>query len=789
MNFSLLSENLEYVWYAYSNTDFNLVAWLRNPETQNLLINSLSHHEGKNFELTLFFLKNVEMWNDPKLARTISERLMARLEENSFENLFFTFYNPLKILILIMEFLRIISDKLVYNKNSLIMTSNKFYNIAKSLITKINDEKELNFILRDKDLEERRVIYIIYENKLWDLIEMQNVENVIEVLWNGGIFSDYGFFSLYSISQNLSFSKDLQSLHTKENLFFFQNHNILDSQHHFPFQRVVWTYNCRIRYFSEIFVNVILLGLSVFGIIRINEFLIIETNDSDEIYDFLLIKNFNYFIFISCIYLLNFPMTILNRIFYLKKMNIKYSLEYEELVDLSIAFISFFETLFFYQIYINRMEINYALSICFSFLLFFVILKFLFLLKNLKAFGPWMKSLVIVCIECAKFIIILALVVIYFGFLGHISLYGAPNKRFDTVNQCILYLVEVCFGQFTFQDYEEFKPLWGRIYLVGYLFIVAIIFWNICTSILTFAFEQASKTGRVRFYHELIGNIRKLEYDKAYGCLVCVPFYLSFINAVFIGFCLFSKNEEKIQKLNRLMCRIGYFPLFCIVIIIIVLLNIACLPIYYFFNLVKITFMVFFKKFNKAEFLRVLFQWSIGGMLIMIWQTIKETKSFASYLWYGQRLKIKEKKIVCNLTYHILAKTLSELYKKGNSICELHQIIDAINQEEMMTPLRNIEKSAMLKKLRKFSKNYLDGHHFKKNNYSEIIKNKKISDPGELLDVLEGLAIIIQQIDELTKEKKRMIMFPVKNILKLMRDYSKASMSLVNFQLLNEVLR
>lgn len=43
LNFSLISENLEYVWYCTSNPDFDLHHWLNNSETQNLLVNSLRY--------------------------------------------------------------------------------------------------------------------------------------------------------------------------------------------------------------------------------------------------------------------------------------------------------------------------------------------------------------------------------------------------------------------------------------------------------------------------------------------------------------------------------------------------------------------------------------------------------------------------------------------------------------------------------------------------------------------------------------------------------------------------
>lgn len=48
--------------------------------------------------------------------------------------------------------------------------------------------------MRDFDIEGRRVIYIIYENKFEKFLEFDNSQDVIEIMWNGSINCDYHSF-------------------------------------------------------------------------------------------------------------------------------------------------------------------------------------------------------------------------------------------------------------------------------------------------------------------------------------------------------------------------------------------------------------------------------------------------------------------------------------------------------------------------------------------------------------------------------------------------------------------
>ena len=187
------------------------------------------------------------------------------------------------------------------------------------------------------------------------------------------------------------------------------------------------------------------------------------------------------------------------------------------------------------------------------------------------------------------------------------------------------------------------------------------------------------------------------------------------------------------------------------------------------------------------------------GFPLMIWQTLVDTYQATFYLWFAKKLVAEENKGISNLTYHILSKTLTEMYKKNMNICEFHQVIECLNQEEKNTPIRILEKSSIFKSFCSFNlknKNSsspftntpFPGSHEKYNAY-DIIKNHSIGDPEQLLELLGKFSIVTKEIDELTNEKKKVVILTIRNILKLMKWYNKTSIRLTNYQLLYDVIR
>jgi hypothetical protein len=90
-----------------------------------------------------------------------------------------------------------------YYKSRILKHVKFFKNFTEKYVTNVTDEECLIRLLQDKDYQNRQVIDIIYQNQFYQLIANENVQDVIDVLWNGSRPSNTNLLSFFSITQNL----------------------------------------------------------------------------------------------------------------------------------------------------------------------------------------------------------------------------------------------------------------------------------------------------------------------------------------------------------------------------------------------------------------------------------------------------------------------------------------------------------------------------------------------------------------------------------------------------------
>ncbi len=63
-------------------------------------------------------------------------------------------------------------------------------------------------LFKDTDLEQRKLIYIIYENNFKEIVQNQNTEDAIQSMWNGNVEAKTSLYNMFYVTQNL-FYKDI----------------------------------------------------------------------------------------------------------------------------------------------------------------------------------------------------------------------------------------------------------------------------------------------------------------------------------------------------------------------------------------------------------------------------------------------------------------------------------------------------------------------------------------------------------------------------------------------------
>jgi hypothetical protein len=85
----------------------------------------------------------------------------------------------------------------------------------------------------------------------------------------------------------------------------------------------------------------------------------------------------------------------------------------------------------------------------------------------------------------------------------------------------------------------------------------------------------------------------KMSYHDKFGCLVCSQPPLNIVLSCFTPFVIaFSKDEEKIYKINEFICHVLYFPFAVMVTLVFTVLNAFTMPIAYIVHTMRLLFSV-----------------------------------------------------------------------------------------------------------------------------------------------------------------------------------------------------
>ena len=256
--------------------------------------------------------------------------------------------------------LNIMISKTLFNRSSLVNVRTLYYNFSQFYLKKIQDETLLLEIMRDLDIEGRKLIYVIHENNLFELISKENLQDVIDILWNGNMICNNNIFSFYSISQNLFLSKYNSLLQRKNKFFFVFNNDYLKQNYYM--QKSVWKFNCRLKYFIDQLIVLIFGALYYYYFMEIFQLKMqmyqnqlnvgYDPFDQDtyiNITDDMLIQEeqiilqiqqyFQNFLIINLFFAINFRIKLICNYFYQKYKENVLKFYNEDLVSISISFI------------------------------------------------------------------------------------------------------------------------------------------------------------------------------------------------------------------------------------------------------------------------------------------------------------------------------------------------------------------------------------------------------------------------------------------------------------------
>ena len=594
--------------------------------------------------------------------------------------------------------LSILITKTLFNRSALVNVRNLYYNFSQFYLKKFHDETLLFEIMRDDDIEGRKLIYVIHENSLYELISFQSLQDVIDILWNGNLICNNNIFSFLSITQNLFLSKYNSVLQRKNKIFFVCNNEYL--KHNYYMQKSVWKYNCRLKYFIDQIIVVIFGVLYLYYFIEIFQFkLSIYQNqlnfgydpyDQDtylnltqQILDYedqvitQLQDKFHRFLFINLFFAVNFPTKLICNYFYQKYKENSLKFYYEDLITLIISLLLGFNIIVLYNLQTIREP---SRTLIMGFIDFVSIalmsIKIIMCTDVSKTFGVMLKALYFILLDSLKFTIIYSLVVIVFGFIGHFLLFDMSSGSFQNLSTTLFRLIQIMFNQYSFLDFENENTVLGPVFYIIYIIFIPIFLFNVLVAILTQTFERSTKQGLFLYYSKLIDSIRKLEYDSKIGCLVSIPIIMNPFNIGFIIFYLIKgrKDPSLLKKVNQIMMWIGHSFIMIIAFFFFIPLNIFLMPFAMIFNF----FFMFYYLIKKRTDVKIFILWTFFGNFLIIFSLFKETVVLFKYMIIDKG-KFKETlKGISKENYILLRRVFLQFFKQGKEIINLSDVIHYI---------------------------------------------------------------------------------------------------------------
>lgn len=615
----------------------------------------------------------------------------------------FSFANPFKICILIIEMLSLLISKTLFNRSALVNVRNLYYNFSQFYLKKFHDETLLLEIMRDLDIEGRKLIYVIHENSLYEIISFQNLQNVVDILWNGNVICNNNIFSFFSISQNLFLAKYNSVLQRKNKCFFVFNPDYVKQNYYM--QKNVWKYNCRLKYFIDQLV------ILIFGVLYFYSFMEIfqykfkiyqnqldhgydpydestYVNMNQEIFNYEnsiieeIQNNFSNFLFINLFFSITFPIKLICNYFYQKYKENNLKFYYEDILTIAISILFMANIITIYNL--HRISDPFRVLIL-AFIDFVSIslmsIKIMMCFDVSKIFGVLLKALYFIILDSLKFTIIYSLVVLVFTFSAHFLLFDMQTGPFQSLATTLYNLIQIMFNQYSFLDFDSEKVILGPIFYLVYVIFIPIFLFNVLVAILTQTYERSTKQGLFLYYQKIIDSIRKLEYNSKIGCLVSIPISMNIVNLGFLIFYLVKgrKDDALLKKINQFMMWIGHLFIMLCALCILIPMNLFLLP----FALLANYFMMFYYLMKKRTNFKLFSIWIFFGLFLIIFSLFKDIFFLCKYM-IKDKGKFKETlNGISKENYILLRRVFLKFFKQGKETINLSDVIMFIKSNHL----------------------------------------------------------------------------------------------------------
>ena len=465
-------------------------------------------------------------------------------------------HSPFLACVLIAEFCKKISN--VQYAGICQQAEEAMIKVAHIIQENIAKDKDLHFIMQQKDFRGRRVLEIIAVQEFYKLLENEEVGNIVESLWNGSnSMNVFGASALhkfvtapFQVGEGLSFD-DRMSLETKHI--------------HYIFQYESWISSCNARYTAEAFFTFLLAIMYQYVMnIAIEEscFSSMYSHERTRIWA----AYTNLFIVLTFIH-------ELFKLLFMKITGRNHKVSHGHIYS-SIMF----GLLFIFFLDIHRKIIpsakeddednfyNHVAVVFIPCLLDFVIwVKVLEEFASSKELGHIQQAIFIIGKSITNFIVVFLAWLFCCGAI-FLALFHHYNPDMTSYSQTWTMLFSASLGVFAnnFTGYQHF----GDIMLGLVVLLTLVMFLNLMIALLTNVYGEIS--ARIDATHRsiLVNFHHIFEWNKTYGYLIFLPPPFNIITILVAPFMLLIRSEKACGN----YCKITFlifvvFPMFLIFLV------------------------------------------------------------------------------------------------------------------------------------------------------------------------------------------------------------------------------
>ncbi|EWS75858.1 transmembrane protein, putative (macronuclear) [Tetrahymena thermophila SB210] len=691
INLCLTTYNFNILFQYYKLTQNKIKGWIEETENQTIMIKALSRCSGYNFQSLLFFIKKIQLWSQKDLINLMAHALSRRLEASkNDQNFLFSFQNPLKIIVLIIEILQITLQNEFFHKNILEKTRKKYTQFAEILIKNDIDEESIFSILVDWDLVGRKLLYIIYENSISELIATDKVQEVIDILWYGSTNNSLNQMNFCSIGQNLTGSTLQKQIADQNSKFIDYPFNREYQSEDFIARLSVWKKQIQFRNFIDQALNIIFMicFLAYFlqsfeiyteGFMPVNSDVQIVENTINKMQ-----INMSKWIYVNIFVGINLPLNAIVDLIYHQEFEQSVSFDSGQIFDLLFALITNLYTIFVYTMHYYQYDsVQFFMILFLNILTVFCYLKFIFCLTATKSFGIIIQALGVIFKEVAKFFVPFVAIFIIFTFVGYILFNQIDSGRFESFVLSLYYLVEAMFGQFTFSAYQGQYSISGRIFMCLHMYSLNIILMNVLVAILAFNFEKINRQARTLHYQHIISHVRQGNYIQKHGCLILVPILIEFTIIPYLIIKKFFHHESNfIKKCQNFYIYLSYSPVFAITLLFTITINLILLPFAYLQRIFQLTKLYFY---GYIKIYKLLIWILIGVFYLLKRLFYDDMKELCSYLLsqksQADNVSQNQKKMMSDQLMREIFKTVYKIYMNGRIYCTISELFLEIKED------------------------------------------------------------------------------------------------------------